>query len=268
MGKYYITNGDRYLGASNDTGITLGVPVTQAKRFKYEAAYSTLPSVNSHSPGWTVQKYYNSASNKNYVITNATKFVGDNDKIVPVVGAARGFKTAADADGYIRAHGSLMVEMGTPLIVNEGFELVDILGRRTISKTTLKQISLNRANEVKKTKRVSVPKDTRLAVYQKDNGICQICGRPVSVEDFTVDHIVPLNRGGINDISNYRCVCKRCNLWKSDSLDEEMVRMLEDVGSNYVYKHPESDMATKFVRMMVRGVINKGEHQNIANICN
>ena len=62
----------------------------------------------------------------------------------------------------------------------------------------------------------------------------------------------------MNDISNYRCTCSRCNRWKSDSLDSELVTMLEDVGGNYLYKHPNSEMMMKFARMMVRGVINKG----------
>ena len=257
MAKYYITNGDKYLSVDQDK-IIMGVPVSQAKRFRYENAYNTLPSITAHHDGWCVQKYFDTSSHKNYVITNASKFVGDNDTVVPNIGKARTFKTAADADGYIRAHGDLLLKMGAdPLIIDNEFNTVDIFGKKIISVTSLKKISIDRNAEVVKVKREVLDKDTRLAVYKKDNGICQICGKPLDVEHFTVDHIIPLDRGGLNDISNYRCACSRCNKWKANSLDSELVTMLEDVGGNYLYKHPDSEMMSKFARMMVRGVINK-----------
>ena len=254
MGKYYITNGEGYLTCSNDSTIILGGPISQAKRFKEENALSTFDVVKVD--GWCTQKYYSSRTGKNYVITNATKFVGQNDSVTDVAEKARSFKTAADADGYIRCHGNLLLDMGrTIVIVNDQYETVDVFGKKVLSKSNLKKIEINRKNNVIKVQRKSIPIDIRLAVYKKDNGVCQICGKPLDVDDFTVDHIVPLNRGGINEMNNYRCVCHRCNQWKSDSLDEELIKMLEDVGSNYLYKHPHSDMATKFVRMMVRGVL-------------
>ena len=259
MSKYYITNGDKYLSVNNNGQIIIGVPVSQAKRFRYENAYNTLPSITAKHDGWCVQKYYDSSTRKNYVITNASKFVGDNGTVVPYIIKARVFKTAADADGYIRAHGDLLIKMcGDPLIIDDEFQTVDIFGKKVMSMTSLKKINDDRKAEITKVKRTTLDKNARLAVYKKDNGICQICGKPLDVEHFTVDHIIPLERGGVNDISNYRCTCSRCNRWKSDSLDSELVTMLEDVGGNYLYKHPNSEMMMKFARMMVRGVINKG----------
>lgn len=258
MAKYYITNGDQYLSCSNDTGLTLGAPVTQAKRFKYENVYNTLLSVNQYSQGtWCVQKLFNSTSGKNYVITNADKFVGDNDLVVSTVAKARPFKTAADAQGYILAHGELFISFKRePIIVNENYEPVDTMGKRINSRAALMKIDLERKADVKKVSRVGIPKDMRLAVYKKDNGTCDMCGKPLDVDNFTVDHIVPLNRGGINDMSNYRCLCDRCNKWKGDSLDEELVTMLTDVGDNYIKKHPDSDMMLQFTRTWMRRKIN------------
>lgn len=252
MGRYYITNGEGYLTCSNDSSIIIGGPISQAKRFKEENAIATIKSLNSDK--WCVQKYFSSNSGKNYIITNATKFVGDNNIITNTINKARPFKTAADADGYIRCHGDLLLSMGKTIIINDQYETVDIFGKKILSKTNLKKI--NTCDSSKK-KRKSLHQDMRLLIYKRDNGICQICGKPLDVDNFTIDHIVPLNRGGVNNINNYRCVCSRCNEWKSDSLDEELTTMLEDVGSNYIYKHPRSDMATKFIRMIVRGVINQ-----------
>lgn len=43
-------------------------------------------------------------------------------------------------------------------------------------------------------------------------GICPACGKPCRP---TVDHIVPLSKGGTNDISNLQPLCKSCNCRKS-----------------------------------------------------
>ena len=252
MAKYYITNGDKYVASSNSSEFIIGGPVTQAKRFKSENAVSTLKVISAKYPEYCVQKYYSSNSHKNYVITNASKFVGDNDTIVGQANKARIFKTAADADGYIRSKGELIVKLGEPIIVNSEYEPVDIYGNRKLQKSTLEKIH---AETPKKTQRQRMPKLLRHAVYEKDKGVCQICGKQLDIDNFTVDHVVPLNRGGLDDLSNYRCLCERCNQWKGDSLDSELVTMLGDVGSRYIYMHPMSDISMRFIRAMVRGVI-------------
>lgn len=254
--KYYITNGSKYLGhvISDSKVYTINVPVSGAKRFKLETANCILPLVNDNScDDWCIQKYYNVASKNNYVITTATKFVGYNGVVVNDVTKARSFKTAADAAGYIQSHGDLYLSMGEPIIVNNDYDVVDNFGRKKNSIAAAKQIDLDRKSGVQKSKRIHMDKNMRISVYQRDNGICQICGKPLGLDDFTVDHIVPLNRGGLNDMSNYRCVCWRCNEWKRDSLDEELVTMLEEVSGNYLYKHPDSNMMNRMARMWLRG---------------
>lgn len=75
-------------------------------------------------------------------------------------------------------------------------------------------------------------------LIDRDEGICYLCGKPVDKNDFnitdegwfiagpgypSVDHVVPLARGGINDMSNARLAHCRCNSLKSDRLLEELV---------------------------------------------
>ncbi|HGP3674485.1 TPA: HNH endonuclease signature motif containing protein [Bacillus pacificus] len=46
---------------------------------------------------------------------------------------------------------------------------------------------------------------------------CEHCG--TTKGRFHVDHIVPLNQGGLDEISNLQFLCQSCNLRKSSSFD-------------------------------------------------
>jgi predicted nucleic acid-binding Zn ribbon protein len=65
----------------------------------------------------------------------------------------------------------------------------------------------------------------RGAVYTRDGFICQLCDYPtnpdVAVPDYeapTIDHIVPLARGGSHTMDNVQTAHFLCNMLKSDSL--------------------------------------------------
>ena len=56
---------------------------------------------------------------------------------------------------------------------------------------------------------------------------CAICGRKIKdLEDLTVDHIVPLARGGKNSIDNYRLAHKTCNEAKGRMMPTEYEKEL------------------------------------------
>jgi hypothetical protein len=68
-------------------------------------------------------------------------------------------------------------------------------------------------------KRQRIPKWVRRAVFFRDRGICVVCRRDLSglvniwSQDH-FDHIVPLNLGGLNDVTNIQLLCAPCNLKK------------------------------------------------------
>ena len=47
----------------------------------------------------------------------------------------------------------------------------------------------------------------RAAIFKRDGYACEMCG---SRTDLTVDHIVPVNRGGRDDCDNLRTLCRGC----------------------------------------------------------
>lgn len=69
-------------------------------------------------------------------------------------------------------------------------------------------------------------------LYRRDNGVCAICGKPCNIEDYVVrdgtkicgdwypsiDHVIPLAKGGLHSWSNVQLAHRRCNWEKSDSI--------------------------------------------------
>ena len=55
-------------------------------------------------------------------------------------------------------------------------------------------------------------KKLRNRILQRDNFTCYLCGN----EATTVDHIIPLAKGGTDDEWNLAGACKRCNYSKQD----------------------------------------------------
>ncbi len=64
---------------------------------------------------------------------------------------------------------------------------------------------------------------TRL--YMRDQGICQICGRHIDFDcdnnsDYypSIDHIIPIAKGGMHQWDNVQLACRMCNSLKSDTV--------------------------------------------------
>ena len=65
-------------------------------------------------------------------------------------------------------------------------------------------------------------KFSRFNVIFRDNFECQYCGKSGTVKDLTIDHVVPLSRGGKNKWENVVTACSPCNSKKGNKLLKEM----------------------------------------------
>ena len=54
----------------------------------------------------------------------------------------------------------------------------------------------------------------RQKVYEKYNGHCAYCGKPITIKDMQVDHILSKRNGGTDDIDNLNPSCRMCNHYK------------------------------------------------------
>ena len=71
-------------------------------------------------------------------------------------------------------------------------------------------------------------KKQKLDVYERDGYKCQLCGRDMDYtaeySSFSVDHIMPLSRGGTNESDNLQTCCKSCNSRKGTKTTEEYIQ--------------------------------------------
>lgn len=62
-------------------------------------------------------------------------------------------------------------------------------------------------------------------VYDRDLGLCQICGLPVEAGEFHLDHRVPISRGGEHSYANCQTSHAVCNIRKSDRLPNDCAHL-------------------------------------------
>ena len=82
------------------------------------------------------------------------------------------------------------------------------------------------------TKRKTIPPKLKLKVLKRDNYKCLICGKSPSTHpelSLEVDHILPVSKGGINDLENLQTLCIYCNRGKGN--DDSLNIEIKDHGS-------------------------------------
>ena len=68
---------------------------------------------------------------------------------------------------------------------------------------------------------------TRWWQQKTASGTCHYCGRKVGFKNLTMDHIIPLARGGRSTRDNLVPCCKECNNRKKNSLPVEWDEYLD-----------------------------------------
>jgi ATP adenylyltransferase len=67
----------------------------------------------------------------------------------------------------------------------------------------------------------------RYNLLKKAKYRCELCGTPADQKALEVDHIIPRNKGGSDDPSNFQILCYSCNASKRDTDDTDFRGMLD-----------------------------------------
>ena len=65
----------------------------------------------------------------------------------------------------------------------------------------------------------------RTSVINRDNSTCYLCGKSCYGRDCTLDHVVPLSKGGHHAEYNLRVACQSCNSKKNAKSLDEYIRL-------------------------------------------
>lgn len=93
---------------------------------------------------------------------------------------------------------------------------------------------------------------TRRNVYERDNGQCQYCGKPLSLNKMTFDHVIPRSQNGLTSWKNIVCSCLKCNTKKGGKTPKE-------AGMNLIQKPYAPKISDNFIEGMIkkfRGIKN------------
>lgn len=71
-------------------------------------------------------------------------------------------------------------------------------------------------------------------IWERQNEKCAYCGQRKQLKRMTVDHIIPLSKGGTDDIENLQCTCKKCNRLKDDMLPHEFTEFIRGMLENSI----------------------------------
>ena len=63
-------------------------------------------------------------------------------------------------------------------------------------------------------RRGSLSSAARRRIFDRDEGLCVHCGCALEYDDFHVDHLLSIARGGSDDEANLAASCPPCNLAK------------------------------------------------------
>jgi len=79
-------------------------------------------------------------------------------------------------------------------------------------------------------------------VIVRDEFECAYCG--IKSKSLTVDHIIPLSRGGKSNFENCMAACKNCNAKKGNKLPSEI--------HMYIQKRPYQPTIAEFLRLKLK----------------
>jgi len=115
---------------------------------------------------------------------------------------------------FFRKHIVVKSKEGIPIKIF----LDDIIYDSIVPAEFAKEMAKEKKDDKKKKRRSPLPPKLRFEVLKRDKFVCQYCGACGSDLELEVDHVIPVSRGGKDDIKNLKTICWDCNKGKGDTV--------------------------------------------------
>ena len=113
--------------------------------------------------------------------------------------------------------------------------------------------------------RGSIPKRMRQEVYRRDGRVCVYCRAVCPAGKLTIDHMIPLALGGLDEIPNWATCCHACNERKAAQPLEEFLESLSmpaeelPVYGDPIIDNPAIPIQLRLLRRRIFDRIRRGE---------
>lgn len=112
-----------------------------------------------------------------------------------------------------------------------------------------------------KTPRRCFTSKERSEIYIRDKGKCGICGKFIPLNEFTIDHIVPISKGGTYDYDNLQCCCFKCNQLKSNEMPDDFYGKMFIALLNHA-KQQDNKKMKKFLKKAEKAFLEKSKKKS------
>lgn len=102
--------------------------------------------------------------------------------------------------------------------------------------------------------RIHFPPEVRKLIYNTADGRCVLCGRKISYDSMTLDHINPLSMGGIDSVENLQCTCKACNQFKGSVLPDDFLERIEEIFKYQMGRKYHDKLRWKIVHRLLKNL--------------
>lgn len=92
---------------------------------------------------------------------------------------------------------------------------------------------------------------SRKMIYERDMYICQYCSAKLTNKNISLDHVIPISKGGKNTFENLVTSCKKCNHRKGPKL-------MDEIGYSLI-KHPTRPDEKTFLKYKLKDVSDYSE---------
>ncbi len=101
-----------------------------------------------------------------------------------------------------------------------------------------------------------VTKKAKEQILHDSNHQCEYCGVKLDINNVSIDHKIPLSKGGTNDISNLAAACIKCNIINADKIIDSISNpIVKQVAETWIHSFIKSPRMTSLISTIITFIL-------------
>lgn len=132
----------------------------------------------------------------------------------------KGVELEIKSNGHAQLRGPLLVNYYPFSKTKTAYVKNTTEGRKNVSPEDAVSMCFKEPSGIKRAKRRVSYKRVRSLLLERGVTKCHWCKEPLTLETSTIEHIVPLSRGGLDCMQNFTLACNVCNEARGSDMPE------------------------------------------------